>query len=59
MRDICRRLSAKLVSRLKSGLDSSLPRPPNGPLLRALWSLVDGFGDLLKGSSGVLVDSTL
>ena len=32
-----------------------LPRPPNVPLLRALWSLLDGIWGLLKGSWGVLV----
>ena len=29
-----------------------LPRPPNVPLLRALWSLLDGIWGLLKGSLG-------
>ena len=32
-----------------------VPRPPNVPLLRALWSLVDGIWGVLKGSWGVLV----
>ena len=35
----------------------SIPRPPNVPLLRALWSLLDGTWGLLKGSSGVLVQT--
>ena len=30
-------------------------RPPNVPLLRALWSLLDGIWGLLEGSWGVLV----
>ena len=30
------------------------PRPPNVPLLRALWSLLDGIWALLQGSWGVL-----
>ena len=30
------------------------PRPPNVPLLRALWSLFDGIWGILKGSWGVL-----
>ena len=30
------------------------PRPPNVPLLRALWSLLDGIWGFLKGSWGVL-----
>ena len=33
----------------------SLPRAPNIPLLRALWSLLDGTWGVLKGSWGVLV----
>ena len=33
-----------------------LPRPPNVPLLRALWSLLDGIWGFLKGSWGVLVE---
>ena len=32
-----------------------LPRPPNVPLLRALWSLLDGIWGVLKGSWGLLV----
>ena len=32
-------------------------RPPNVPLLRALWSLLDVVWGLLKGSWGVLPDS--
>ena len=32
------------------------PRPPNVPLLRALWSLLDGIWSVLKGSWGVLVE---
>ena len=32
-----------------------IPRPPNVPLLRALWSLLDGIWGSLKGSWGVLV----
>ena len=32
-----------------------LRRPPNVPLLRALWSLLDGILGLLKGGWGVLV----
>ena len=31
-----------------------IPRPPNVPLLRALWSLVDGICGVSKGSWGVL-----
>ena len=34
-----------------------LPRPPNGALLRAIWSLLDGIWGLLKGSWGVPVGS--
>ena len=34
------------------------PTPPNVPLLRPLWSLLDGIGGSLKGSWGVL-DKTL
>ena len=30
-------------------------RPPNVPLLRALWSLLDGIWGVLKCSWGVLV----
>ena len=30
------------------------PRPPNVPLLRALWYLLDGMWGLLTGSCGVL-----
>ena len=33
-----------------------IPRPPNVPLLRAFWSLLDGIWGSLKGSWGVLVD---
>ena len=33
---------------------SCSPRPPNVPLLRAIWSLLDGIWGLLKGSWGVL-----
>ena len=33
----------------------SVPRPPNVPLLRAFWSLLDGIWGILKGSWGVLV----
>ena len=29
--------------------------PPNVPLLRPLWSLLDGIWGVLKSSSGVLV----
>ena len=32
----------------------SIPRPPNVPLLRALWSVLDGIWGLLKGSLGIL-----
>ena len=32
-----------------------LPRPPNVPPLRALWSLLDGICGILKGSWEVLV----
>ena len=32
-----------------------LPRPPNVPLLRALWSLLDSIRGVLKGSWGVVV----
>ena len=34
---------------------SCCPRPPNVPLLRALWSLLDGIWGVLEGSWGVLV----
>ena len=30
-----------------------IPRPPNVPLLRALWSLLNGIWGVLKGSWGV------
>ena len=40
-----------------SFFDIQIPRPPNVPLLRALWSLLDGIWGLLKGSWGVLVGS--
>ena len=33
-----------------------IPRPPNVPLLRALWSLLVGIWGILKGSWGVLVE---
>ena len=36
-----------------------IPRPPNVPLLKALWSLLDGIWGVLKGSWGVLVVSAL
>ena len=36
-----------------------LPTPPNIPLLRALWSVLDGTWGLLKGSWGVLVHSVI
>ena len=32
-----------------------VPSPANVPLLRALWSLLDGIWGVLKGSGGVLV----
>ena len=35
---------------------SLLPRPPNEPLLRASWSLLDGIWGALEGSWGVLVE---
>ena len=40
-------------------LDSKqdVPRPPNVPLLRALWSLFDGIRRVLKACWGVLADS--
>ena len=38
---------------LKSLFRACVPRPPNVPLLRALWSLLDPSS--LKGSWGVLV----
>ena len=34
-----------------------LPRPPNVPLFRALWYLLDDIWGVLKGSWGVLVYS--
>ena len=36
-------------------LSISLPRPPNVPPCRALWSLLGGIWGPLKGSWGVLV----
>ena len=36
-------------------IGSLLPRPPNVPLLRALWSPLDSIWGVLKGSWGVLV----
>ena len=38
------------------GLKQSRPRPPNVPLLRALWSASDGIWGVSKGSWGVLGD---
>ena len=38
---------------------SCMPRPPNRPLLRALWYLLDGICGVLKASWGVLVLSTV
>ena len=35
--------------------DSYVPKPPNIPPLRALWSVLDGIWAILKGSWGVLV----
>ena len=35
-----------------------LPRPPDVPLLRALWYLLDDLWGLLKGGWGVLVDDS-
>ena len=43
-----------LLSSLNPCIWDCLPRPPNVPLLRALWSLLDGIWSLLKGSWGVL-----
>ena len=40
-------------------LGDLLSRPPNVPLLRALWSLLDGIWGVLKGSWGVLVRGQL
>ena len=37
-------------------LGNRVPRPPNVPLLRALWSLLDAIWGVLKGSWGVLVE---
>ena len=34
---------------------NSLPRPPDVPLLRASWSLLDGIWGVLQDSWGVLV----
>ena len=36
-----------------------IPTPPNVPLLRALWYLLDGIWGLLKGSWGVLVVTSI
>ena len=41
-----------------SGLLSQ-PRPPNVPLLTALWFLLDGIWGVLTGSWGVLEYSTI
>ena len=38
-------------------MSDPLPRPPNVPLLRAVWSLLDAIWGVLKGSWGVLVGS--
>ena len=54
----CKRsLSLKLVQLCKKL--PKLPRPPNLPLLRALWSLLVGIWGVLKGSWGVLVGNFL
>ena len=45
---------AYVFTNLKLEPTKSDPRPPNVPLLRALWSLLDGIWGLLKGSWGVL-----
>ena len=37
----------------------SIYRPPNAPLLRALWSLLDGIWGIFKGSWRVLGYSTI
>ena len=39
------------------GAGPCLELPINVPLLRALWSLLDGIWGVLKGSRGVLVVS--
>ena len=46
---------------LLEALDKNLQndRPPNVPLLRALWSLLDAILGLLKGSWGVLDDTAI
>ena len=36
----------------------SIPRSPNVPLRRALWSLLDGIWGVLRGSWGVLLNGT-
>ena len=43
----------------QDALAGSVPRPPNVPLLRALWSLVYGIGGVLKGSWGCWRDPTV
>ena len=40
-------------------IDPILREAPNIPLIRALWSLLDGIWGLLKGSWGVLAAYTL
>ena len=42
----------------KKGNPMEVPRPPNVPLLRALWYLLLGIWGILKGSWGVLVQGT-
>ena len=39
--------------------ERDLPTPPNVPLLRALWPLLDGIGGRLKSTWGVLVGASV
>ena len=45
------------LSTPESDIIHIFPRPPNVPLLRAIWSVLDGIWGVLKGSWGVLVNN--